>query len=206
MDPTTAPMIAAVASSITAVTALAGLGFAVWKAERELNRWRREKRETKHAEVAGEVLVTTLRFLTTLENATSILMPAQGIDEEDDAFFRAEVGRRGGKIDAVTDEFIKAWQLAETYLPDQVNKLLARVWDERGTIISSQQVYAGLPQGSRGGQFIDMFKDGFGPTAKNRVVTLRTEAREILRPLAQLTDSRTKDQRKRDKRNRDPKK
>jgi hypothetical protein len=188
MDPTTAPLIAAVASSITAVTALGGFGFAVWKAGRELDRWRREKREVKHAEVAGEVLVTTLRFLTTLENATSILMPANGIDNDTDVVFRTEVARRCKMIDDVTDEFIKAWQLAETYLPDNINELLVRVWDERGTIVSSQQVYSGLPRGSREGQFADMYKDGFGPTAKNRVVTLRAEARETLRPLAQLTD------------------
>ncbi len=55
--------VSAIASLIVAATAC----LATIKGWRELDRWKREKRETKRAEIAGEVLVSALRFLAGLQ-------------------------------------------------------------------------------------------------------------------------------------------
>lgn len=149
-----------------------------------MTRWRDQRREGKLADVAAEVLVSTLRFLTALSSTTSIAV--RGVadaseGDDDETRWRKEVAQRWTAIGPISNEFIKAWELAETYLPDEVNELLERVWDERAEILSNQQTYFATPVRHAA----EFHKGGFGSVPEKRLKALRVEARKILRPLAQ---------------------
>lgn len=172
--------IASVASSSIALTAVL---IGISKAKKELDRWREEKRDVKRAEIAGEVLVASLRFLSGLETIVSNFRLQVDEDEATSPYaFEDEVAKRWVRFSETEKKFREAWQLAETYLPDEVSQLLENVSQESNNIWASQKTHFAVPAGSASESF-DM---GFGSKPKVRLKDLRSKCRQTLRPIAQL--------------------
>jgi hypothetical protein len=180
-DATWPAIISAFASALSAAAA----AFGNLRASREMKRWRDQRRESKRADVAAEVLVSTLRFLTTLSSLTSTIVTSSG--QKDDSGLPVEVARRYDAAASAAGDFIKAWELAETYLPDEVALLLERAWDARAEIMSSQITYFSMPPPHGA----EAHKRGFGAVPDQQLDALRAEARRLLRPLAQHADDAT---------------
>lgn len=180
-SPTVNPAwLSALASAASAIAA----AVTSLRTMRELGRWREQKSETKRAEVAGEVLVATLRFLTAVSGTASIF-GKHGEDDEKQTGFRKEVAERWAATSDISNAFIKAWELAETYLPDAVNDLLGRVWQEKASLAASQMTFFQIVGHPMAAEF---FNQGFGSDPEKRLAALRDEARRVLRPLAQLAE------------------
>lgn len=78
--------------------------------------------------------------------------------------------------------FIRAWELAETYLPDAVHQLMERINDLRASIRAAQHTFLVTPLG-HGAEF---FNEGWGRVPQEKIDGIRAEARTVLRPMAQL--------------------
>lgn len=180
---------------ISAVAALIASGTAAFVAKRgtkELSRWRTQQRETKRSAVAGEVLVATLRFLTGLGSLVSPLVsrPLSDPDPRDEHKQMREVTAADwADFATFSNDFVKAWELAETYLPENVTALLDKIWKLRTEIRSAQMTFYATPLG-KGTEF---FKIGWGSAPQTKIDTLRTEARQLLRPIAQMMDGDEED-------------
>jgi hypothetical protein len=171
---------------IGAITAACAALFAIWKTTVELKRWRVERRVTKQAEVAGEVLATTLRFLSDVKANTSMAIrttdAAGEAGQAEHERFALAIESRWTQLRPTHDRFMEAWAKAETYLSDEVNKVLERISDEQRSIWSAQVTSIGLPRGSAR----EIWADGFGSAPQTRLDELRDEVRKLLRPIAQL--------------------
>jgi hypothetical protein len=176
-------------SAIAAALAASTASFVAWRGSRELNRWRTQQRETKRAAIAGEVLVATLRFLTGLASTTRVVSTRPMVEDPNDEHraFREASEADWTAIVAVSNEFISAWELCETYLPEDVDRLMERVWALRAEIKSNQRTFFAVPLG-RG---VEFFEGGWGRRPNERIEALRKEARTLLRPIAQMAETRT---------------
>lgn len=170
-----APVVSAVASTLSACAAVGGVLFAAIKGSKELDRWRAQQRHAKRAEVAGQALATTLRYLSTLERATT---PAV-MEPKDDHHWRLTA------IDAVAPDFERAFELALTYLPESANAILEQVSELGRTIRWAHMNLADAPQGHESDLTNELRREGY--SRKPRTQELREQARSALRPLAQLT-------------------
>jgi hypothetical protein len=152
----------------------------------EAERARDEKRLTKRAEIAGEVLVSTLRLLTSLNPIVSVFGSAPQDDADDPrdehAHLRRDTQERWAAAADAWNAFVRSWELAETYLPDAVHQLLERIHDLRGTIRSAQHTYLATPVGGA----TEYFAQGWGRVPQEKLDAIRAEARALLRPMAQL--------------------
>ena len=186
MDATTPPLISAIASTATAVTAVVGFIYAIGKTSKEIERTRNEKRIVKRAEVAGEVMVATLRYLTALDSVVSIYSNAQKEPDDDPrdehAPMRGVTNKLWISIGDVSNAFIRAWELAETYLPRTVDELLQGIWQLRAEIRAGQHTFFAVPLG-QGSEF---FKQGWGKMPEAAIKQVREKAHKLLRPIAQL--------------------
>jgi nucleoside phosphorylase len=150
--------------------------------------WRAEKRDMKQAEVAGEVLVAALQFLDGLSSLVSIVVRARrGPDDGDHidrrAARRTEVEAQWASFAAISNRFVDAIHLAETYLPEEANETIKRVWLERASILAWQTTFFATPERAA----FDFFREGFGSIPERRLAELRDECRRILRPIVQLS-------------------
>lgn len=169
--------IAPVAGVVATITGVVAAAFAIWKTTVELKRWRTER----PAQVAGEVLVATLRFLSELRgNTTPTIRP---IDEavvpegvSDAERFHRAVETRWANFRLVSDRFDEAWAKAETHLPDEVSTLLEEVSDAQRSIWAAQVTSIGSRRSS--------FDEGFGSGPQKRIEDLRKKVRTVIRPLA----------------------
>lgn len=156
------------------------------RAEAKSEPWRVEKRDTKRSEVAGEVLLATLQFLDGLSSLTSIFVAREPTptveDPEDRAGWRAEMTGRWDTFAPISNRFVDALRLAQTFLPDKVNTLLEQVWQERASIRASQMTYFATPNPAAA----EFFRKGWGSAPERCLADLREQCRHILRPIAQL--------------------
>jgi hypothetical protein len=183
------------------VSAFAGLiaastgAFLARRATKELDRWRTQQRETKKAAVAGEVLVASLRFLTAVASTTNLVVRGQlaAHDPNDEHKGMREASEADwNAIADISNEFIKVWELAETYLPEDVAELLEEIWEVRSDLQASQMGFFIMPLG----EGTDFFKSGWGRVPREKLDALRVRARNLLRPLAQMADERSKGRQK----------
>jgi hypothetical protein len=151
----------------------------------DAERSREDRRSTKRAEVAGEVLVSSLRYLTSLNPVVSVFAsPSQDTDDPHNeyAHLRRDTQERWASTGDAWNALIRAWELAETYLPDYVHQLLERINDVRATIGAAQHTYLATPRGHNA----EFFQEGWGRVPQAKIDAIRSEARALLRPLAQL--------------------
>ena len=179
-------MVSAIASVVSALAAWFGIG----RGTKEMARWREQQRTVKHAEVAGETLVATIRFLDGLVAVTSLMIAGapEGTDPNDEhAVARAVAQERWTSLASVSNEFTRAWAHAETCLPEPVSEFLKRVWELRSEIWAGQATFFAVPLG-KGTQFFDR---GWGSGPDKKIEALQAEARTVLRHLAQMTDTKS---------------
>lgn len=151
----------------------------------DAERARDDRRSTKRAEVAGEVLVASLRYLTSLNPVVSVFASASlHTDDSSDehAHLRRDTEQRWASAGDAWNAFIRAWELAETYLPENVHQLLERINDLRASIKAAQHTYLATPSGHNA----EFFQQGWGRVPQEKIDAIRREARALLRPLAQL--------------------
>lgn len=177
-----ASLISAIASAVSAIAAWLGIA----RGTREMKRWREQQQLVRRAEVGGEVLVATIRFLDGLHAATSLVISG-GSGEEDPSdehkIARESAQEQWRAIGPISNEFVRDWAHAETYLPETVGDLLKRVWDLRMEIWASQTTFFATPLG-RGAEF---FNRGWGSGPRKEIDALQGEARKLLRPIAQMS-------------------
>ncbi len=133
-------------------------------------------------------MVATLRFLNALKFVVGTVHVGTSESPTDPIQQRVDFGRRVTEqwksIQEASDEFIRTWELAETYLPDNAHQLLERVWLLRADIRGSQMTYFAVPD-THG---VKYFNGGWGGDPERAIDAIRVEARSLLRPLAQLAD------------------
>lgn len=198
---------------LVAVVATGGLAFTIWKtradilrAEKEKRidverarndrieeheRERRDKQLTKRAEIAGDALVGALDLLATLHDVTPpVIVAWEDLDEAGMQPFREHLKARVRNVTASVSEFKKAWQRAETYLPEEAVVVLEDIARLANEIRFNQANLIDLPAGYNSPSVQSFFREGLGKVPQDRIAALRARAREILRPLAQLEPAR----------------
>ena len=182
---------------VGAFTSVGGLAFTVYKGTQEWKKWKRERHVLKRAEVAAEVLVTTLRFLSGLQQIASPWITGEGRDDQSPPP-TSERDRRQRDIEALakilaqrwesfaptSNAFVAAWEHAEVFLPAGVMDFLEKIWKARASIKSNQHTH--IVQARQGGDNPKFFEGGLGDEVELKLLDLRKEAKEILRPLAQM--------------------
>jgi hypothetical protein len=144
----------------------------------------RQLAEERRSQVAGETLVATFRYVRALEATAESVLWAIPADTPKEARGKVEHTLRWQLLDPVEEEFRRAWISAETYLPDLAMDVLEAIWEERNEIRANQLTHISmLGQDFRDSTFL---KRGFGPVPKKNLVELRTRAKKVLRPIAQL--------------------
>jgi hypothetical protein len=186
-------------SAVGAITSVGGLAFTVYRGTQEWNKWKRERHVLKRAEVAGEVLVSSLRFLTGLQQIASPWITGEGppdaepepTSERDRSKRDAEalghiLSNRWEQFSATSTAFVDAWERAEVYLPENVIALLEEVWKARASIHSNQHMHVMMGRQGHADRY-DFFEAGFGTDIRKSLDDLRNRVKGILRPLAQMT-------------------
>ena len=164
-------------SVVGAVVSVASFGFGVWKASKELDRWRTEKREVKLAEVAAEVMLTGFRFLTELEAVASPIVSTPG-------GFQEEVRERWTRLVEHQNRFLDAWNLAEVYLPEDSASILEAIWKKRASLYVSQWAYFESVVNKT--YTSKHYADAFGQQVYEALAALRERLRSSLRSIARL--------------------
>lgn len=163
----------------------------------EAERWRSEKRDTKRAEVAGELAGAIQRFVIAMdtiadmqirETLPNIRLPdGTNLGESPEAerkLAAATYGKRWNDAAPTFNAFIDAWNLANVYLPSEINALCSELWSFKASVQANQQTWL-VTMGQRGAD-PSFWAKGVGPNVHRRGAELNEKALELLRPLAQL--------------------
>jgi hypothetical protein len=185
-------------SAVGALTSVGGLAFTVYRGTQEFNKWKRERHVTKRAEVAAEVLVAALRFLTGLQQIASPWIVGGEPEEQpepisdrerskrDTEAFAQILTKRWDQFSSSSNAFVDAWEKAEVFLPEAVIALLEEIWKARASIHSNQNMHVMMGRQGRGDQY-DFFEKGFGTDTRKSLDELRDRAKTVMRPLAQMS-------------------
>lgn len=191
--------IAPVVSIVGAVLSTATFGYGVWKGSRELNKWRVERAGLKRAEVAGETLVAIIQFTGALKVIRSPFFMrseesfehAEAVDEYEKREREAkrlseDLSARWNGFEPISNRFVNAWEQAQVYLPESVSQLMDRVWKLRSRIRASQDTHVRMMRQSHFEQ--EIYDDAFGAKHDKTLDGMLDEAKDLLRPLAQLSE------------------
>ena len=184
--------VAPLVSVTGALVSVVGVAFTVWKGSKELERWRITQRETKRAEVAGDVLVAALTFLTELGGIVSpwyFAPPGQSAAsttrQEENQGAEEECKRRWQNFAVTQEAFLKAWRLAETYLDDGAREVLEELWTTKSSIYASQDAYFRAIR--RGWPMTEQtYCQAFGEDRQRNLDEIREKARSVFRRLVLL--------------------
>lgn len=140
--------------------------------------------EEKRAQVAGEGLVAILRYLRALEATADVAMWAAPAEAADDSKVSVEHTMRWQLLEPVEEEFRRGWIGVETFLPDDCTEVMEAIWKERNAIRANQMTWLAVYRQPGGG--VTFFERGFGSVPTKAIVALRTLAKAVFRPIAQL--------------------
>lgn len=158
------------------------------KLRAEAQHWRAEKRDTKRAEVPGELAGAIQRFVIAMDTIANKELLNRPPDREPPHFRRsmaeAEYTDRWNAAVATFNAFIDAWNLANVYLPSEVSELCAEFWSFKASVQVNQRSWLatmGQPDSDP-----PTFSGGVGQKVHDRAAELNEKALALLRPLAQL--------------------
>ena len=143
------------------------------KLRSEAERWRLEKRDTKRAEVAGEVIVALGDYLRQLERMT---IP----DDETSMYGDPEhIESTWGGFRVHADALRRLRGLSAAYLPDDALALCERIRAVEDEIYDAQMRAHGPDSDAH-------CETGFGDGTRERLRALEADVRHVLRPYAWL--------------------
>ena len=168
------------------------------KLQAEAQRWRDEKRDTKRAEIAGELAGAIQRFViamntiadTQLQNSPPDLNMRSGgpnyreLPQLQQSMATAEYGDRWNAAVPTFNAFIDAWNQANVYLPTEVSELCSELWTFKADVEVNQRLWLatmGQPDSDP-----SALAGGVGQKVHDRAAELDEKALTLLRPLAQL--------------------
>lgn len=167
------------------------------KLRAEADRWRSEKRDTKRAEIAGELAGTIQRFVIAMdtiadiqirETLPNIRMPdgtnLRDSPEAERKLAAATYAKRWNDAAPTFNAFIDAWNLANVYLPSEISALCSELWSFKASVQANQQTWLAT-MGQRGAD-PSFWSNGVGSKVHKRGAELNEKALALLRPLAQL--------------------
>jgi len=189
------------------LTPAIAVGVAVWGA----TSWRRQQRTTKRAEIAGQTLVATQRFVSAMEyvaspalmkfgkGETSVPSEYKGESAEERAvelrehrarMLGKDLDHRWEQIKPDEQNFHTSWELARVYLPPPATEVLKRIWLKRADIASSQVTVVDTVHYGRTDEPLAAAarERAFGAKVRDEVVALRDEALAAIGPLARLDE------------------
>lgn len=168
------------------------------KLQAEAQRWRDEKRDTKRAEIAGELAGAIQRFViamntiadTQLQNSPPDLNMRPGgpnLRENPQlqrSMAASEYDDRWNAAVPTFNAFIDAWNLANVYLPREVDEFCRELWSFKVNVEVNQKSWLAT-MGQSGADPL-AFSGGVGQQVHDRAAELNERALALLRPLAQL--------------------
>lgn len=147
--------------------------------------------DEKRAAAAADALLASLELLDGMEAAASVSRimcdPERQPDEEAREQMRRTVEARWTWLQKYDDQFDRAYQLAQVYLPDTVCDALERVrklkWSSHvGRLTHAELIGQGQAHRPDAEKFFD---GGYGKGATQQITALRAELKTLLRPVAQ---------------------
>ncbi len=154
------------------------IAFEREKFDHDRQQWREERRDTKRAEVAGEVLVGLGDYLRALGH---MMTPP---DEWDDRFMQQAVDEAWGGFRKHTEALAAIRTKCAAFLPDDAVWLCERIR------VLEDQLYEGQMRAAGNDHTAERWAEAFDAAPRKKIEEMERESWLVLRPYASLSPTK----------------